>query len=91
MRRGGVGPAVGGSLLLLVALGLVGVAGSVVLYKTVNSSEAFAYRGGFLVASLAASGVLLSVVCVPHSVLARVLSLTSSAVGSRQCLATRVS
>jgi peptidoglycan/LPS O-acetylase OafA/YrhL len=60
---------------VLVALGLVGVAGSVVLYKTVNSSEAFAYRGGFLVASLAASGVLLSVVCVPHSVLARVLSL----------------
>jgi len=61
---------------VLVVLGVAGFAGSVAMYVTVNSSEPFAYRGGFLVASLAASCLLVSVSCVPHSVLARALSIS---------------
>jgi peptidoglycan/LPS O-acetylase OafA/YrhL len=59
---------------LLAVVGLAGVVGSAILYTTVNSSEPFAYRGGFLLASLATSAVLLNVACVQRSVLARVLA-----------------
>jgi peptidoglycan/LPS O-acetylase OafA/YrhL len=59
----------------ILAVGLAGVAGSVVLWTTVSYNETFAYRGGFLLAALASAAVLCSVVCAPRSVLARCLSL----------------
>jgi peptidoglycan/LPS O-acetylase OafA/YrhL len=62
------------SRLLGLAVGLVGVLGSIALWTTVTYNDAFAYRGGFLLAALATSGVLFSVVCVPGSILARYLS-----------------
>ena len=59
---------------LLTVLGVAGIAGSAVLYSSVNSSDAFTYRGGFLLAALAASAVLVSVSCAQFSLVARVLS-----------------
>jgi peptidoglycan/LPS O-acetylase OafA/YrhL len=60
--------------LVLTMVGVIGVAISIVLYTTVHSDDAFAYRGGFLLAALAASAVLLSVSCAQYSPLARLLS-----------------
>ena len=60
--------------LVLTIVGAIGVAISIVLYTTVHSDDAFAYRGGFLLAALAASAVLLSVSCAQYSPLARLLS-----------------
>src|ERR1700727_2674870 len=45
--------------LVLTAVGVIGLAVSIVLYITVPSSDPFAYRGGFLIAALASSAVLL--------------------------------
>jgi len=59
----------------LVGLGAVGVAGSVALWILVSSNDAFAYRGGFLLAALSTALILLSVVCAQGSVLARGLSV----------------
>jgi peptidoglycan/LPS O-acetylase OafA/YrhL len=59
---------------LLTALGVTGIAGSVILYLTVHSDEAFAYRGGFLLAALAGAAVLLSVSCAQFSPVSRLLS-----------------
>jgi acyltransferase-like protein len=61
--------------LVLTIVGAIGVAISIVLYTTVHSDDAFAYRGGFLLAALAASAVLLSVSCAQYSPLARLLSI----------------
>jgi peptidoglycan/LPS O-acetylase OafA/YrhL len=58
----------------LTALGVAGIIGSAVLYTSVNSSEPFAYRGGFLLASLAAGAVLLSVSCAQDAPVSRLLS-----------------
>jgi peptidoglycan/LPS O-acetylase OafA/YrhL len=63
-----------GASLVLTAIGIIGIVGSIVLYTTVHSDEAFAYRGGFLIAALAASAVLLSVSCAQFSPVARLLS-----------------
>ena len=41
--------------LVLTVIGVIGLAVSIVLYITVHSDDAFAYRGGFLIAALAAS------------------------------------
>ena len=60
--------------LVLTGIGVLGLAVSVVLYVTVHSDDAFAYRGGFLIAALAASAVLLSVSCAQCSPVARLLS-----------------
>jgi peptidoglycan/LPS O-acetylase OafA/YrhL len=60
----------------LLALGALGVAGSVVLWVFVSSNDAFAYRGGFLLAALSTALVLMSVVCAQGSILARCLSLS---------------
>ena len=59
---------------ILTAIGVIGIVGSAILYTTVHSDEAFAYRGGFLLAALAASAVLLSVSCAQFSPVARLLS-----------------
>jgi peptidoglycan/LPS O-acetylase OafA/YrhL len=59
---------------LLTGLGVAGIVGSAILYTTVHSNQAFAYRGGFLLAALAASAVLLSVACAQFSPVSRLLS-----------------
>jgi peptidoglycan/LPS O-acetylase OafA/YrhL len=59
----------------VTAVGLVGVAGSAVLWTTVSYNEPFAFRGGFLLAALATAAVLFSVVCAQRSALARCLSM----------------
>ena len=60
--------------LVLTVVGAIGLAVSIVLYVSVHSDDAFAYRGGFLLAALAASAVLLSVSCAQFSPVARLLS-----------------
>ena len=52
-----------------------GVAVSAVLWTFVSYNDALAYRGGFLLAALATTAVLFSVVCSQRSVLARCLSV----------------
>jgi peptidoglycan/LPS O-acetylase OafA/YrhL len=58
-----------------LAVGLAGVAASAVLWTLVSFNDAFAYRGGFLLAALATTAVLFSVVCSQRSVLAKSLSV----------------
>jgi hypothetical protein len=50
------------------------VVGSAVLWTTVSHNDAFAYRGGFLLAALGTAAVLFSVVRFEGSVLARLFS-----------------
>ena len=52
---------------VVLAVGLAGVAGSALLWTVVTSNDPFAYRGGFLLAALATSAVLFSVVCSQDS------------------------
>ena len=58
-----------------LTVGLAGVAVSAVLWTFVSPNDALAYRGGFLLAALATTAVLFSVVCSQRSVLARSLSV----------------
>ncbi|MGH9081537.1 MAG: acyltransferase family protein [Acidimicrobiales bacterium] len=60
---------------VVLAVGLVGVLGSTLLWIVVSSNDPLAYRGGFLLAALATSAVLFSVVCSQRSALARCLSV----------------
>jgi peptidoglycan/LPS O-acetylase OafA/YrhL len=60
--------------LLLTIIGLAGIAVSILLYMTVSSNDAIAYRGGFLISSIATCAVLLSVSCAQFSPLARFFS-----------------
>jgi peptidoglycan/LPS O-acetylase OafA/YrhL len=57
-----------------LAAGLIGVVVSALLWTLVSYNQAFAYRGGFLLAALATAAVLFSVVCSQRSILARWLS-----------------
>ena len=59
---------------MLTVIGFIGLGVSIFLYVSVHSDDAFAYRGGFLIASVAASAMLLSVSCAQFSPLARLLS-----------------
>jgi peptidoglycan/LPS O-acetylase OafA/YrhL/lysophospholipase L1-like esterase len=59
----------------VLALGLAGVAVSALLWTLVSYNDALAYRGGFLLAALATTAVLFSVVCSQRSILARCLSV----------------
>jgi peptidoglycan/LPS O-acetylase OafA/YrhL/lysophospholipase L1-like esterase len=61
---------------LMLALGLLGVVVSVVMWTKVSFNNPFAYHGGFLLAALATSAILLSVVGSPHSLIARGLSFS---------------
>jgi peptidoglycan/LPS O-acetylase OafA/YrhL len=61
---------------VVLAVGLAGVAGSALLWTVVSSNDPLAYRGGFLLAALATSAVLFSVVCSQQSALARCLSIS---------------
>jgi peptidoglycan/LPS O-acetylase OafA/YrhL/lysophospholipase L1-like esterase len=58
-----------------LAVGLAGVAVSALLWTVVSYNDALAYRGGFLLAALATTAVLFSVVCSQRSALARCLSV----------------
>ncbi|HXN62470.1 MAG TPA: acyltransferase [Acidimicrobiales bacterium] len=58
-----------------LVVGLLGVASSALLWTVVSYNDAFAYRGGFLLAALSTTAVLFSVVCSQRSVLARCLSV----------------
>ena len=60
--------------LATMALGFGGVIGSVVLWTKVSANDALTYRGGFMLAALATSAVLLSVTLSPHSLIARGLA-----------------
>ncbi len=60
---------------VVLAVGVLGVAGSVALWTKVSYNEAFAFQGGFLLAALATTAVLFSVVCCQRSLLARCLSV----------------
>ena len=59
----------------VLAVGLAGVASSALLWTEVSYNEAFAFRGGFLLAALATAAVLFSVSCSQRSLLARCLSM----------------
>ena len=63
---------------LLTAIGVIGMVVSAILYTTVHSDQAFAYRGGFLLAAIAASAVLLSVSCAQFSPVAKLSGSSSS-------------
>jgi peptidoglycan/LPS O-acetylase OafA/YrhL len=60
---------------VLAGAGLAGFALCAVLWSQVNGYDAFLYRGGFLVAALASSAVLVCVVCAPRAGVSRLLSL----------------
>ena len=56
-------------------LGVVGIVGTGALWATTAETSAFAFRGGFLVASLAAGAVVLGVAVAPRSLAVRLLEL----------------
>jgi peptidoglycan/LPS O-acetylase OafA/YrhL len=58
----------------LAAVGWLGVAATVGLWAFVGFNDSFAFRGGFLVAALSTSAVLLSVATLENSLLAKCLS-----------------
>jgi len=60
--------------LVLTGIGVIGLAVSIVLCIKVQSDDAFAYRGGFLMAAIATAAILLSVSCAQFSPLARLFS-----------------
>ena len=55
--------------------GIVGAAGTAVLWATVQESSVFAFSGGFLIASLCAGGVVLACAVAPRSLVVRLLEL----------------
>ncbi len=55
--------------------GVLGAAGTAVLWTTASESSTFAFSGGFLVASLAAGAVVLACVVAPKSLAVRLLEL----------------
>ena len=67
-------PARHGPAVVLAAIGVLGVAVSIALYVRVGSDDASPPRGGFLLAALATSAILLSVSCAQFSPVARLLS-----------------
>ena len=60
---------------LCAVLGLIGVAGSAVLWTTVKEGSALAFSGGFLLASLAAGLVVLGAVVNPLGPAVRLLEI----------------
>jgi len=60
---------------LLLAVGLAGVAGTLLLTKTMTGTTAFDYQGGFMLSALSAAAIIVGAICVPSGVLARGLSL----------------
>ena len=64
-------------------LALAGVAGTVVLWATTTETSTFAFSGGFMLASLAAGGVVLGCAVAPRSLVARLLELPPLPQGGR--------
>ncbi len=60
---------------LASGLALAGVAGTAALWATTAETSTFAFRGGFLTASLAAGAVVLGCVVAPRSLVVRLLEL----------------
>ena len=63
------------TMRLASSLAIAGVAGTAVLWATTAETSTFAFRGGFLTASLAAGAVVLGCVVAPRSLVARLLEL----------------
>jgi peptidoglycan/LPS O-acetylase OafA/YrhL len=57
------------------AAGWVGVVGSIVLWSHIRGTSPLLYQGGFLLAGLAAAGVVASAVLCPNGLLSRTLSV----------------
>ena len=79
MRRGaeGMAPAARNRVprLALGALGVAGLAGTLVLAYRLDGTGAFTYEGGILLSALSAAAILVAAVCVPGGALARALAL----------------
>jgi peptidoglycan/LPS O-acetylase OafA/YrhL len=60
---------------VFVFVGFAGAAATTALWTLVNVNDAFAFRGGFLLAAASTACVLASVVVAPGSVVARLLAL----------------
>jgi peptidoglycan/LPS O-acetylase OafA/YrhL len=56
-------------------LALAGVAGTALLWATTSQTSTFAFSGGFMLASLAAGGVVLGCATAPRSVVVRLLEV----------------
>jgi peptidoglycan/LPS O-acetylase OafA/YrhL len=63
------------SMRLASGLAMAGVAGTAVLWATTAETSTFAFRGGFLAASLAAGAVVLGCVIAPRGLVVRLLEL----------------
>jgi peptidoglycan/LPS O-acetylase OafA/YrhL/lysophospholipase L1-like esterase len=63
------------SMRLASGLAIAGVAGTAAIWATTAETSTFAFRGGFLAASLAAGGVVLGCVVAPRSLVVRLLEL----------------
>ena len=63
------------SMRLASGLAIAGVAGTAALWATTAETSTFAFRGGFLAASLAAGAVVLGCVVAPRSLVVRLLEL----------------
>jgi peptidoglycan/LPS O-acetylase OafA/YrhL len=64
-------------------LALAGLAGTAVLWATTSETSTFAFSGGFMLASLAAGGVVLGCAVAPRSLVARLLELPPLPQGGR--------
>jgi len=64
-------------------LAVAGVAGTAVLWATTSETSTFAFSGGFMLASLAAGGVVLGCAVAPRSLVARLLELPPLPQGGR--------
>jgi len=60
---------------VLVTLGLLGVAGTAVLWTTVRETSSFAYHGGFLLADLCWFFIIASMTQIPSGVVARAIGI----------------
>lgn len=60
---------------ILIAVGIAGMVATAALWTLVNVNDAFAFRGGFLLAALSTACVLASVVVAPGSPVATLLAL----------------
>ena len=63
------------SMRLASGLAIAGVAGTAAIWATTAETSTFAFRGGFLAASLAAGAVVLGCVVAPRSLVVRLLEL----------------
>ena len=64
-----------GAKVALTLLGLLGLAGTLVLTTTLTGTSPTAYRGGFLCSALSAAALITGAVCVAGGPIARVLSV----------------